>query len=86
MAVAGLLIMMEADMETVNEVEKEIDTGEGGGADADGLLRGTYDGRIHLAGGGTNPQEGRILLWYLPGGGGVEGGYGHHQFLSYQLH
>ena len=76
----------EADTETVKEVETEMDTGEGGGADTDGLPRGPDGSVTDLAGGGTTPQGGRRLLWYWPGGGGVEGGDGHSQFMPQQLH
>ena len=64
-AVTG--VITEAVMETVKEAETYIETGEVGGADAGGLLRGPYGGGIHLLGGGTNPQEGRGILWYFPG-------------------
>ena len=59
---------------------------EGGGADTDGLLIGPSGGGIHLARSGTNHQGGRRLLWYWPGGGGVEGGDGHYQFPLQHLH
>ena len=59
---------------------------DGGGADADGILRGTAGGVIHLARGGTNLQGGRRLLWYWPGEGGIEGGDGHYQFTPHHLH
>ena len=44
---------------------------EGGGADADRLLRGSVGRGIHLASGGINYQCGKIILWNWPGRGGV---------------
>ena len=76
----------EADTDTVMEVKTEMDTGDGGGADTDGLPRGPDGSVTDLAGGGTTPQGGRRLLWYWPGGGGVEGSDGHYQFLPHHIH
>ena len=57
----------EADTETVKEAETEMDTGEGGGADAGGLIRGLDVGGVHLAEGDTTPQGGEettmVLAW-----------------------
>ena len=40
------------------EVKAEMETGEGGGADAGGLPRGPDGAGIHLAGGGLLPKGG----------------------------
>ena len=84
MAVTG--VMEEADTDMVMEVKTDMETGDGGGADAGGLPRGTDGAVIHLAGGVTTPQWGRRLLRYWPDGGGVEGGNGRCQFLPHHLH
>ena len=76
----------EVNTDTVMEVKTEMETGEGGGADADVLLRGPDGSGTHLSGGGTTPQGGRRLICYWHGGGGVEGGDIHYQFLPHHLH
>ena len=73
------------------EDDRDVSTGhiplvEGSGVDSDGLLRGTVGGGVHVAGGGTDTQDGRELPRHRPGGGGVEGSGGSSQFLPHHLH
>ena len=50
--------------------------GEGGGARSDDVHRGAACGGEHVAGGGSNPQGKKGILWHWPCGGDVEGSGG----------
>ena len=59
---------------------------EGGGSGVGRLPGGAAGRECHLAGGGPDPQEGRVLPLHMPHGGGVEGSDGDSQSPVHSTH
>ena len=99
--VMGSRLTTESDVDTVKEAETEMETDMETAAMVPLALsdwkrvvvlmlmdfqEGLAGGGIHLTGVGANHQGGKRLPWNWPGGGCVEGGDGHSQFLPHHLH